>query len=98
MVDYLEASPHVFLHKARDIPSLCLPTIFGRMPPLVISSKIISVESGDVLYHDVVLAMPVPSAGEWSDYASDYELQPALRVALDHALSVAIAHLKQSFR
>jgi hypothetical protein len=84
-----------------DMPSWrdrMLARFYGRMPPLVISSKIISVESGEVLYHDVVLAMPVPSFGKWSDYASDYELQPALRFALDHALSVAIAHLNQSFR
>jgi hypothetical protein len=75
-----------------------LARFYGRMPPFVISSKIISVESGEVLYHDIVTAMPVPQAGEWDDYASDYELQPALHAALDHALSGAIAHLTQSFR
>jgi hypothetical protein len=75
-----------------------LARFYGKMPPLVKSSKIISVESGEVLYHDVVLVTPVPSFGEWSDYASDYELRPALRFALDQALSVAIAHLNQSFR
>lgn len=84
-----------------DMPSLrdrMLARFYGRMPPLVISSKIISVETGEVLYHDTVIAMPTPLSGEWSDYASDYELQPALRSALDHALSGAIAHLNQSFR
>jgi hypothetical protein len=75
-----------------------LARIHGKMPPFVVSSKIISVESGEVLYHDIVTAMPVPESGEWSDYSIDYELQPALRSALDHALSVAIAHLNQSFR
>jgi len=75
-----------------------LARFYGKMPPVVISSKIISVESGEVLYHDIVTAMPVPQSGEWGDYASDYELQPALRSALDHALSVAIVHLNQSFR
>lgn len=75
-----------------------LARFYGKMPPFVVSSKIISVESGEVLYHDIVTAMPVPASGTWSDYASDYELQPALRSALDHALSVAIAHLNHSFR
>ena len=75
-----------------------LARFYGRMPRCVVSSKIISVESGEVLYHDIVTTMPVPPSGEWSDYASDYELQPALRSALDHALSIAIAHLNQSFR
>ena len=84
-----------------DVPSWrdrLLARFYGKMPPLVISSKIISVESGEVLYDDIVTAMPAPPSGEWSDYASDYELQPALRCALDHALLVAIAHLNQAFR
>ncbi|OQW30993.1 MAG: hypothetical protein A4E19_20730 [Nitrospira sp. SG-bin1] len=75
-----------------------LARLYGRMPPFVVSSKIISVESGEVLYHDVVTAMAVPPSGEWGDYESDYELQPAMHAALDHALSVAIMHLTQSFR
>jgi hypothetical protein len=75
-----------------------LARFHGNMQPIVVSSKIVSVESGEVLYHDIVTTMPVPSTGEWGDYAIDYELQPALRSAMDHALSVAIAHLDQSFR
>lgn len=75
-----------------------LARFYGKMPPFVVSSKIISVESGEVLYHDIVTATAVPESGEWDDYASDYELQPAMRTALDHALSIAIVHLNQSFR
>ncbi len=75
-----------------------LARFYGKMPPFVVSSKIISVESGEVLYHDIVTAMAVPESGEWDDYASDYELQPAMHAALDHALSIAIVHLNQSFR
>jgi hypothetical protein len=59
-----------------DMPSWrdrMLARFYGRMPPLVISSKIISVESGEVLYHDVVLAMPVPSS----------PLSPALTEMID---------------
>ena len=69
-----------------------------QMPPVVVSSKIISVETGEVLYHDIVSILPVPPSGNWGSYASDPELQPALRSALDHALSVAIAHLDQAFQ
>lgn len=84
-----------------DVPTWrdrLLARFHGKMPPVVVSSKIISVESGEVLYHDIVTAIPAPASGEWSDYASDSEVQPVLRVTLDHALSVAIAHLNQSFR
>jgi hypothetical protein len=75
-----------------------LARMHGKMPPFVVSSKIISLESGEVLYHDVVTAAPVPASGEWSDYASDYELRPAMHAALDQALASAIRHLHRSFR
>jgi hypothetical protein len=75
-----------------------LARFYGKMPPFIVSSKIISLESGEVLYHDIVTTRPVPASGDWSDYASDYELQPALHSALDQALSTAILHLHQSFR
>lgn len=75
-----------------------LARMHGKMPPFVVSSKIISLESGEVLYHDVVTAVPVPDTGEWSDYDSDHQLRPAMHAALDQALSTAILHLHQSFR
>ena len=75
-----------------------LARFHGKMPPFVVSSKIISLESGEVLYHDVVSAVPVPVSGEWGDYAIDYELRPALHSALDHALATAISHFHHSFR
>ena len=75
-----------------------LARMYGKMPPFVVSSKIISLESGEVLYHDVVSASPVPGSGDWSDYGSDYELRPALQAALDQALTSAILHLRRSFR
>ncbi len=75
-----------------------LARMHGKMPPFIVSSKIISLESGEVLYHDVVTAAPVPASGEWSDYDSDHQLRPAMHAALDQALSAAILHLHQSFR
>src|SRR5262245_49661267 len=75
-----------------------LARMYGKMPPFVVSSKIISLENGEVLYHDVVTATPVPVSGEWSDYASDNELHPAMHAALDQAVSTAILHLHRSFR
>ncbi len=75
-----------------------LARMHGKMPPFVVTSKIISLESGEVFYHDVVSATPTPVSGEWSDYASDTELRPAMHAALEQALSRAILHLHQSFR
>ena len=75
-----------------------LARMYGKMPPFVVSSKIISLESGEVFYHDVVSATPVPVSGEWGDYGTDNELRPAMHAALDQALSRAILHLHHSFR
>jgi hypothetical protein len=75
-----------------------LARMYGKMPPFVVSSKIISLENGEVLYHDVVTVTPTPPSGEWSDYASDYELRPAMHAALDQALTSAILNLHRSFR
>ena len=69
-----------------------------QMAPVVVSSKIVSVETGEVLYHDIVRILPVPQLGKWEQYGSDTELQATLRASLDHAVSIAIAHLDQSFR
>lgn len=75
-----------------------LARFYGRMPPFVVSSKIVKVETGEVVYHDIVTASAAPPSGQWSDYGSDYELQPLLRSTLDQAVAVAIGHLAQSFR
>ncbi len=70
----------------------------GQMAPVVVTGKIISVETGEVLYHDIVTIQPVSSRGTWDRYGTDAELQPDVRTSLDHAISVAIAHLTHSFR
>ena len=75
-----------------------LARMYGKMPPVVVSSKVISLESGEVFYHDVVSATPMPVSGEWGDYGSDQEIRPAVHAALDQALSKAILHLYRSFR
>jgi hypothetical protein len=74
-----------------------LARIQETMPPFTILSKIISVESGEVLYHDIVTFQPVPQSGKWDDYMRDYEVQAALQPALDRALTVAVQNLEESF-
>ncbi len=75
-----------------------LARIQETMPPFTVLSKIISVESGEVLYHDIVAFQPVPQTGKWDDYTRDYEVQTALQPALNHALTVAVERLERSFQ
>jgi hypothetical protein len=75
-----------------------LARIQETMPPFTVLSKIIAVESGEVLYHDIVTFQPVPESGKWDDYARDYEVKAALQPALNQALTVAAQRLEQSFQ
>jgi hypothetical protein len=68
------------------------------MPPITILSKVLSVESGEVLYHNIVASHPLPASGRWEDYASDHELQAHLHSALTNALTAAVQHIEQSFQ
>ena len=69
-----------------------------RLAPVMVSIKIIGVETGEVLYFDIVRILPVPLRGKWERYGNDTELQSAVHTSLDRAITVAIAHLDQSFR
>jgi len=71
--------------------------IYEKMPPITVLSKVISVESGEMLYHDMVASQPHPPSGRWEDYRTDGDVQAGLRSALDQALTVAAQHLEQSF-
>lgn len=75
-----------------------LARMYGIMPPIMVSSRIVRVENAEVVYHDVVTSLPSPGAADWSRYASDFELQPAMRAALDRGVSEAIVHLREAFR
>lgn len=69
-----------------------------EMVPVVVSSKIIAVETGEVLYHDVVRTWPTPTHSRWDRDGSDAERQSAVRTSLDHAVSLTISHLEHAFR
>lgn len=75
-----------------------LARMHGTMPPVVISSKVVEVETGEVLYHDMVIRTPMPGSRGWDAYASDFELQPLLRSSLEQSVSEAIVNLIEAFR
>lgn len=84
-----------------DIPGWrdrLLARMHGTMPPVFVSSKVVRVETGEVLYHDMVVRTPNPGQQGWDDYASDFELQPILRSSLEESLSESIVNLDQAFR
>jgi len=75
-----------------------LARMHGTMPPLVVSSKVVQVETGEVLYHDMVVRVPKPGPQGWDAFGTDFELQPILRASLEDSLSQAIGNLHEAFR
>lgn len=75
-----------------------LSRMHGTMPPMAVTSKVVEVETGEVLYHDMVIRTPIPDSRGWDAYDSDYQLQWFLRSCLDQSLAEAIANLNHAFR
>lgn len=75
-----------------------LARMHGTMPPVVVSSKLVQVETGEVLYHDMVVAAPNPGRQSWDAYSSDFELQPLLQSTFEQSVTKAIVNLHEAFR
>lgn len=75
-----------------------LARMHGSMPPLVVSSKVVRVETGEVLYHDMVVGALSPGVQGWEAFATDFEVQPLIRASLEDTVSEAIVRLNEAFR
>ncbi len=73
---------------------LALARFEGQVPPFVISSKIVQVENGEVLYLNVVTA-PVE---KWDTDISFFSVSPNLQQALDRGIWQTITDLEQAFQ
>lgn len=68
------------------------------IPPLSVSSKIIQVESGEVVFHNVVTAA-VDDCDEGSGgFGSEFAAAPLIRSALARGVDRTIADLRRAFR
>ena len=68
-----------------------LAKLYGELPPFTVTSKVIRVESAEVVYFNVV-TVPVVHTD------SDDFLQPLSHVALDRGIAQTIADLQHAFR
>ncbi len=70
-----------------------------EIPPYLVTSKIIRVESAEVLFHNVVTAsVNDRDGGGRSHFASDFKARPLLRSALDRGVQQTISDLRHAFR
>ena len=70
----------------------------GEMPPVLITSKLVSVESGEIMYHNVVSSHVTMGEPGWASFATSGELQPVVRAALERGVRQTIADLQHAFR
>lgn len=83
-----------------EIPSLrdqVFAQFHGAIPPVIVTSKIILVESAEVVFYNVV-AVPVEGIGDVSSSFTTFHQHPFIQVALDRGLVRTITDLQQAFR
>lgn len=70
-----------------------LASVMGGLPPVVVVTKIIKVEDGEVLFLNAV-TVPVETAGAEVAFSIDSQIQ----TALDRGVAQTLADLRQAFR
>lgn len=68
------------------------------IPPLSVSSKIIQVENGELVFHNVVTAAVDDSDAEGGVFGSEFAAGPLIRSALTRGVDQTIADLRRAFR
>lgn len=70
----------------------------GDLPPFTVTSKIILVESAEVVFHNVVTSPVERFNGPTPFFYSDFRVEPQVRAALDRGVVQTIADLSHAFR
>ena len=75
-----------------------LSKLYGDLPPFTVASKIIMVESGEVVYHNVVTVPIAQAYLPTPHFFSDPEMSHRLRAALDRGVAQTVADLRRAFQ
>lgn len=67
------------------------------IPPLTVTTKIIQVENGEVVFHNVVTTSVDESEAGGDVFGSDFAAAPLIRSALGRGVDRAIADLRRAF-
>ncbi len=84
-----------------DMPGLrerTLARLYGNLPPVVVTSKLIKIETGEVLYYNVVASIIPDPQGGWAGFGNEQLIQPAILAALDRGLRRTVEDLHRAFR
>lgn len=70
----------------------------SEIPPLTVSSKIIQVEDGELVYHNVVTTVVDECDARNHGFGSEFAAAPLIRSALARGVERTIADLRRAFR
>ncbi len=75
-----------------------LARFHGGLPPFTVTSKIILVESGEVVFYNVVTSRVERRFDEFASRYGRSPMQPVIRAALDRGVAHTTADLWNAFR
>ncbi len=84
-----------------EMPGLrerALARLYGDLPPIMVSTKLLKIETGEVLYYNVVTSKIPDPPGGWSGFGHNREIQPEILAALDRGLRQTVTDLRHAFR
>lgn len=70
----------------------------GDLPPFMVTSKIVRVESAEVVFHNVVTTRMAGPGNGVAPLLAESDMQPLIRAALEHGVAQTIADLWHAFR
>jgi hypothetical protein len=84
-----------------DMPGLrdrALARLYGDLPPVIVTSKLLKIETGEVLYYNVVTSRISDPPGGWTGFGNQQEIQPEILAALERGLRQTVDDLHRAFR
>ncbi|MGH7260992.1 MAG: hypothetical protein ACREI9_09965, partial [Nitrospiraceae bacterium] len=87
-----------YLIQGPTVRDRVLAKLYGELAPYTVVSKIIRVESAEVVYHNVVTAPVVRGNESLSSFVSVFQQESSFRAALENGIARTIADLKHAFR
>jgi hypothetical protein len=74
-----------------------LARLYGDLPPVIVTTKVLKIETGEVLYYNVVTSTIPDPQGGWSGFGNERAVHPEILAALDRGLLRAVEDLRHAF-
>jgi hypothetical protein len=75
-----------------------LARLYGDLPPVMVTTKLLKIETGEVLYYNVVLSRVPDPQGGWTGFDNARDMHPDILAALDRGLRLTMEDLQAAFR